>query len=187
MWLSRLIEAIALDVSDLPNNRHPRCLRRWTTPFDSHSHRISIAEVALRQRLINQDNLRCLPVVCGGEEAAAFQRCLHRPKVIRRDRPNLRCRDSVVRNSVTFDRKAAVIMWTNEGHGITAADRGAAHARDRTHTLQQVLDKPGALQRVAIRIEVRIVWHRQPDAREHYVLRIETRIHFKQTAKTPQK
>src|SRR6185503_10951053 len=141
--LIRFVKAVTLHVSDNSNNRHPRRLRCWTTSFYSQSYRISIGEVAFCKCFVNQDNLRRFAIVCVREEPAAFQRRLDRSKVIRRDHGNLRGRDIVVRYSITFDRKAGGIMLANEGNSITAANRGVAHARNRTHSLQQFLCKRG--------------------------------------------
>src|SRR6185295_1013951 len=118
MWLIGLIESIALDVSDNADNRHPRRFRCWTTSLYSQPHRISIVEVTLCECFVNQDNLGRLPVVCVSKEPAAFQRCLDRAEVIGRDHANLRSRDIVVSDRVTFDGKATGIMWTNERNTI---------------------------------------------------------------------
>src|ERR1700752_2416000 len=157
-----LVESVSLDVSDNSYNRQPRSI--WTsTSFYSHTQRISIVEVALCKRFVNQDNRRRLPVVCVGKESAAFQRGLDRAKIIRRDDANLRGGNTVVSGSVAFNQKATGIMWTNQWNSITAANRGSAYARDRTHSVQQFLYEPGSLQGISVWIQVGIIWHRQPD------------------------
>jgi hypothetical protein len=176
-FLDRRGRQLLTHVGDDANDRVPVA----AVAGDPLADRIARGPISSRERLIDDDDVRCVEIVAPDEEAPVDERDAHRSKVVlARDQERRPLRAFVRRRGSAFDDEAAeVAARPREERNVP----GRADARDRRDVLQarqQAIQVCGALAIVRVLRKVHV------DLKRQHVIGAEARIDEGELEQTPQ-